>query len=188
MKPIHQLIYFFSILVLFSCNQKPKIDHLISCSKNHEFQHQKTIRDVKNHFEINIGDHWKRELYFDDHQSRIYAADTTRSFSSSFIIDVTRFSNRIIIEEDLKKRTTNQVLSEPNTYIIKNKVITYKNQPAYAIYYFRKINDRVIYNLQYYISYKNCYYLLSAQINGSHQFDSNNCEILQVFNSLNILP
>ena len=95
MKKIHYLIYCFSTILLFSCKKELSINDIISCTSEVEFHHSKTIRDAKNNFEISLGEHWKRELYFDDHQSRIYAADTTRNFSSSFIIDVTRFKGKI---------------------------------------------------------------------------------------------
>lgn len=189
MKNLHYFLYLLPIILLLSCKKTPSIYDVISCNSSQEFEHTKTIRDAKNHFEINLGEHWKRELYFDDYQSRIYAADTTRNFSSSFLIDVTRFKGRIIIEEAFKNKITSEILaSNPRTYVIENSIIEYKEQPAYAIYYFHKNEDQVTYNIQYYIAFKESYYLLSAQINGSQNFELNNCEILQLFNSLKILP
>ena len=188
MKKFHYLLYCLSTVLLFSCKNEPSINDVISCTSDVDFHHSKIIRDAKNNFEINLGEHWKRELYFDDYQSRIYAADTTRNFSSSFIIDVTRFKGKIIIEEAFKNKITTQVLATPKTYIIQNSIIKFNDQPAYAIYYFHKNEEQVTYNIQYYIADQEHYYLLSAQINGSQNFTKNNCEILQIFNSLKIIP
>ncbi|NIJ45513.1 hypothetical protein FHR24_001981 [Wenyingzhuangia heitensis] len=188
MKKLHYFIYLSCTILLFSCKKEPTIYDVIECNTSTNFNHSKTIRDVKNSFEITIGENWKRELYFDDYQSRIYAADTTRSFSSSFIIDITRFKGKIIIEEAFKNKISKQTLAKPRSFIINQGLITFNQNPAYAIYSFQKNTDSATYTIQCYMSNKDYYYLLSAQINGSKNLSHNSSEILEIFNSLKILP
>ncbi|NJB81809.1 hypothetical protein [Wenyingzhuangia aestuarii] len=188
MKKNHYFLYFIIATLLFSCEQGPTIFDVVDCNSNTEFHHTKSIRDVKNGFEISIGENWKRELYFDDYQSRIYAADTTRSFSASFLIDITRFKGKIIIEEAFKNKISQQILAKPRTYIIKDKLITFKNKPAYAVYSFQKNATNASYTIQCYVADKEHYYLLSSQINGSQNLAQNSCEIVSIFNSLKMLP
>lgn len=184
MKKIHYFLYSLSTILFFSCKNEPSINDIISCSSDAEFHHSKTIRDAKNNFEINLGEHWKRELYFDEYQSRIYSADTTRSYSESFIIDVTRFEGNINLTENFRQHLISQIKSIPRAYIIKEGFINFKEIPAYVVYSFQKKDEMVLYNIQCYIAYSDHYFLLESKINGSKNLDKNSCESVAIFNSL----
>ena len=175
-------------VVFFSCKKQATITNVIPCNSSTAFKHAKIIRDVKNNYEINIGENWKRELYFDDYQSRIYAADTTRSFSSSFIVDVTCFKGKIILDEAFKNQLIANVKKQPKNYIIKEGFIELKELPGYFILSFENKHNTQIYTLTCYLTKGDDYYLLKSTINGSENLDNNLCESIAVFNSLNLLP
>lgn len=181
---LYYLISIFCVLAIISCNQKPDIYDILGAKKNTNYNHSKTIRDVKNNFEVNIGAHWKRELYFDDYQSRIYTADTTKSYSSSFIIDITRFKGKIIIEEEFKNQLVSTIQKKAQNYVIKEGFLEFKEKPAYCIYSFEKQLEHVVYTIECYVADGDNYYLLTSTINGSNNLNNNLSETLAIFNSL----
>lgn len=181
-------IFFNSIILLFSCQQSPTISDIIESDFSKQFDHNKVIRDAKNSFEINIGKNWKRELYVDTNQSRIYGADTTRNYSSSFIIDITKFKGKIRIEDEFTDGISSQITKEHRTYMINQGAILFKKIPSYVFYSFQKNNNNITYSIECYVPDGESYYLLSAQINGSQNLTQNTAEIITIFNSLNRLP
>lgn len=180
--------YFVILLIAISCQKKTTIYDVLECKSSNSFAHAKTLRDVQNHFEINIGENWKRELYYDSYQSRIYAADTTRSYSSSFIVDITRFEGKIIIEKAFQEQLMKTIKEKKNQFIIKEGFIDFKEQKSYTIFSFQKREEQQTYTLECYVPSGEFYYLLTSTINGSDNLANNILESLQVFNSLKILP
>lgn len=180
--------YVVLLFLLFSCQKTTTIYNLLECTPNQEFVHQKTLRDVKNGFEINIGENWKRELYFDDYQSRIYAADTTKNYTSSFIVDITRFKGKIIIEDAFKQQLVQTIQKKENHHIIKEGFVEFQNKKSYVVFSFEKKGIHQTYTLECYIPDGESYYLLISTINGSENLANNVLESLQVFNSLHPLP
>ena len=182
------LAYLMVLFLAISCQKTSTIYDVLECKQATSFQHSKTIRDVQNHFEINIGENWKRELYVDDYQSRIYAADTTRNYSSSFIVDITRFKGKIIIEDAFKEQLIKTLEKKPNNYVINEGFIEFKKKKSYTLFSFEKQNEQQIYTLECYVPSGEYYYLLISTIHGSHDLTNNVLESLQVFNSLKLLP
>ncbi|MGY5351241.1 hypothetical protein ACXGQW_01495 [Wenyingzhuangia sp. IMCC45533] len=181
------LPFYVLSLCLLSCKKKQDLSTLLGVDKKIEFDHAKVIRDVKNNYEIKIGDHWKRELYFDDYQSRIYAADTTRNYSNSFIIDVTRFKGKIILEDAFRNELKSKIEKKARNYIISEGYSKYKDLPAYYIFSFKKQSEQEIYTLDYYIAEEDSYYLLKSTINTSKNLSNSLSESLAIFNSITFL-
>ncbi|ANW95682.1 hypothetical protein AXE80_05055 [Wenyingzhuangia fucanilytica] len=157
---------------------------LFSCEQKTEIKNTRVVNDVHHNFKIKVGKNWKTELYFDDYQSRIYSADTTRNYSESFIIDITRFEGNITLSDNFRQHLMSQIKSIPRAYIIKEGFIDFKDSAAYAIYSFQKKEDIVLYNIQCYLTYPDHYFLLESKINGSQNLEKNTCESIAIFNSL----
>ncbi len=185
---IHYLTILFLVFFVSSCQKKATLNNVLKINNSLQFTHDKTIRDVKNNFEITIGKHWKRELYYDAAQSRIYAADTTRNFSSSFIIDVTCFTGKIILDDTFTDKLSNDITKFPKNYIINKGSLELQNKPAYCVYSFEKLSQTAIYNIECYLPDGERYYVLKSTINGSEHLSKNVSETIKIFNSLNILP
>ncbi len=184
---IHYTIFCLIFITLFSCKKKKDLGTLLNINKHTQFNHSKVIRDVKNNFEITIGDTWKRELYFDDYQSRIYAADTTRNYSSSFIIDITRFKGKIILDKAFKNELLTNIEKAPKNYMISNGFLQFNKQPAYYVFSFERQHQKEIYTLDYYIEDDEYYYLLRSTINTSKNLPNSLDESVTIFNSLKTL-
>lgn len=183
------LILSISIVFLcLSCKQEKTLQNFIDCDYETNFKHDKVLRDAKNYFEVNIGNHWKRELYVDDGQSRMYAADTTRDYSESFIIDITRFDGRIVLDSVFQNKLKKDIENENRSYIIKDNFLNYNTKKGYGVFYFEHKGANPTYFMEFYIAYPEHYYLLKAIILGNEKFEDNLCETMEVINSFKVLP
>lgn len=182
-------IFYISIAFLsISCQEEKTMANFVDCDIEPTYEHNKVLRDAKNYFEVSIGKNWKRELFVDANQSRIYAADTTRDYSASFIVDITRFSDRIVLDSIFKKSITKNINNANKSYVIQEDFITYKGQKGYGIFYFEHKGFNPTYFMEFYIAYPEHYYLLKSTILGNENFEENVCESMTVLNSFNTLP
>lgn len=175
-------------LLITACEKDKTLATFLDCETDNVFTHDKVLKDAQNFFELEIGNHWKRELFVDHNQSRIYAADTTRNFYSSFIIDITRFQGKIQINKEFQQKITQSIQSTQQSYLIKDDFFDFEKQSGYGVFYFEKKGEQPTYFLEFYIAYQNHYYLLKSTLLGSENFEANLCESMQVLNSFHPFP
>ncbi|WP_010136662.1 hypothetical protein [Ochrovirga pacifica] len=187
-KPFLAILLSSFVFLLTNCETEKNLNNFIDCDTPMEFNHNKVLRDAQNYFQINIGQNWKRELFVANDQTRIYAADTTRNYSSSFIVDITRFKGRVVLDSIFQHQITNSIQTNPQSYLIKEHPFTYKNQQGYGVFYFENKGANPTYFLEFYIAYPEHYYLLKSILLGSEKFEENLCESMQVLQSFQPLP
>jgi len=82
-------ILLISFLVLYSCKKTPKLEETLTCNKITKLNNLSSITDIKNNFTLYITINWKINFYYDNLQSNISTADTTKLLSKATIIDAT---------------------------------------------------------------------------------------------------
>lgn len=186
-----RLLFIFIIgcaLALTSCKKEKTLANFVDCDIDTTFIHNKVLRDAKNYFEITINNNWKRELFVDVNQSRIYAADTTKDYSASFIIDVTRFNDRMVLDTIFQNKIIKNIKNKNKSYVIQEDFFTYNDQKGYGVFYFEHKGANPTYFLEFYIAYAEHYYLLKSIILGNENFEANVCESMTLLNSFKPLP
>lgn len=120
MKKMRNLIVVIAVfgIVLSSCKNS-QFEREFSCDTPMSFSSTKTYKDVLSHFEIDVPKNWKTSLYYDEYQSKLYTADTTRNLSESYIIDVSWHQGELIIDDDLERLVSEQVGREFNLIPVK---------------------------------------------------------------------
>ncbi len=87
-------------------------------------------KDIRNLFSIKLPKTWKVNLYYDDGQSSIYAADTTLNLTKTTLIDVSFIHASVFFDTDFKQKLSadnnNMGLEE-----IKTKDIKHLDKNAY---------------------------------------------------------
>lgn len=184
---LHYFYFFILSLCFVSCHEESDLEELLNIKANINYNLNKTIVDVKDNYQINIGDDWKRELYFDQQQSRIYAADTTKSFLSSFIVDFTQFDGKIELNENFRTQLIKQIEKQPRSYVINEGFIEINKVPAYCVFSFSREPDFEVYYLSCYLKDHNSYYFLTSTLYGSDHMKDNLKEAVSVFNSFKLL-
>ena len=82
------ILFVGASLLLCSCSQQSEVSKKFNC-KPTNFTNLEKIEDVKNLFSLEIPKKWKTNLYYDDLQSSIYTADTTKQLTETFLLDIT---------------------------------------------------------------------------------------------------
>ena len=91
----------FSIFLIFSCQQQSNISKDFNCEKL-SFSSLEEITDMKNLFSVKLPENWKTNLYFDDIQSSIYSADTTKQLTETAILDISFVQKSIVFDDNFK--------------------------------------------------------------------------------------
>lgn len=124
-----KITFILFILIGVSCQQKSFLNTEFSCTSN-TIHNLEEIMDVKKIFSVQFPENWKTNLYYDDMQSSIYTADTTKQLTETTLLDVTYIKKSIALNDIFKLKNEQENLA--NGFIqVQSKDITLFNKPAY---------------------------------------------------------
>lgn len=123
------LLIIIASLLFFSCAHQTEISKYFNC-KTTSFKNLEVVEDVKNVFSIEIPKTWKTNLYYDDLQSSIYTADTTKQLTESLLLDVTFINKNINFDTSFKLEQEQENLSK-RLIKIKSEETTFLEKPSY---------------------------------------------------------
>ena len=171
-------------MLLISC-QNSKFERDFDCNTPAEYTQTKTYKDVLGHFEIEVPRSWKTELYYDEYQSKLYTADTTRNLSESYIIDITWHQGELVIDDEFEELVSKQVGREFNLIPVKSGEGEFLDLPAYYHISTGKKNDMSWHYLQIYLKYATDeYYTLTSKIYGNDLVTERICSSFAIFKDL----
>jgi hypothetical protein len=116
-------------LLFFSCTQQSEISSDFNC-KTSNFKNLEAVKDVKNLFSIQIPKTWKTNLFYDNLQSSIFTADTTKQLTETLLLDITIINKSLKFDTDFKLKQEKANLAK-KLIIIKSKEISIINKPTY---------------------------------------------------------
>ena len=119
-------------LLFSSCSHQSKVSKDFNC-KASSFNNLKEVKDFKNLFSIELPRTWKTNLFYDDIQSSIYTADTTKQLTETLLLDVTFINESIKFDAAFKLKQEQENLSE-KLIKIKSEEILIINKPTYYTY------------------------------------------------------
>ncbi len=180
-------LFVFS-LSLTSCAEK-NINNLldIHCDNNYEFRELKSTTDTRGNFEMKIPLSWKKEMFVNQNETRLYFADTTRQLNETFIIDIGLNFSKTKIDSTFIREIKKQIQENKNTKLIKESKITLKEKPGFVIQ--TKIEELSIEKncIEIYLNNKNdSYYILKIDAYGKENIESRFCEAIQLLNHLDL--
>lgn len=121
-------IFIFAFF-LASCKNNKALSNQFSCNFP-SFKNLEKITDMKKVFSVKYPKHWKTNLFYDEIQSSIYTADTTKQLTETTILDITLVSKSINFDTDFKLRHEQESLS--NSLIQKtSEEIEMRGKPSY---------------------------------------------------------
>ncbi len=97
MKKLVILLVLFTIFI--NCKKQSELSKIFDCNST-KIEKLSTVKDFNNHFKITAPSTWKTNLYYNDFQSEIFTADTTKQLSETFILDVSYNLGELIINND----------------------------------------------------------------------------------------
>ncbi|MCL7754106.1 hypothetical protein [Polaribacter sp. Z022] len=116
-------------LLFFACSKQSKIIENFNC-KPIKFKNLEKVNDFKNLFSLEIPSTWKTNLYYDDLQSSIYTADTTKQLTETLLLDITNINQNIKFDTNFKLKQEQENLSK-NLVQITSKKTTILNKPSF---------------------------------------------------------
>ncbi|MFC2109984.1 hypothetical protein ACFLRU_06645 [Bacteroidota bacterium] len=179
------LISLFILLFFSSCKQQ-SIKHTLAfdCETTNYLQQLIKIKDAKKTFELSIPENWKRELFVDTNESRLYCADTTKELNEAYIFDLGYFNNEIKFDNSFISNLTNEL---SNDNIIKKGTFNEKNRAYYYILSSSKNLGFPSKNLTIYLKNKNNgHYRLKLDVYGDKNTTQRFCEALSIFDKANL--
>lgn len=126
-------ILLIASLLLFSCSKKSEISKDFNCETS-AYKNLEKVEDVKNLFSIDLPKDWKINLYQDEVQSSIFAADTTKQLTETVLLDITFIRNKINFDDAFILQQEQENLAK-GLIKIKSKEITLLEKPSFYIIY-----------------------------------------------------
>lgn len=121
-------IFFLTSLLIISCAKKSELAEILDCYES-KYNNLETVNDVKGKFTIDLPKHWKINLYQDEVQSSIFAADTTKQLTETVLLDVTYIRNKITFDEAFLLKQEQENLSK-NLITLTSKEFTFQGKSA----------------------------------------------------------
>lgn len=182
MKKIHYT-FLSLVFVIFSCTKKSKIYNDFDCNST-SFSNLETIYDVKNLFSVEFPENWKTKLYFDDGQSSIFGADTTKQLTQTSLLDVSFIQKSINFDDNFKLNLEREKLSE-QLIRIKSKNQHFNTKEAYYAVSVGKKNNFNYKILDYFIKVDNQNFThIKVQIYGDSLVNQRLCKTIELIDKI----
>ena len=182
---------FFIIFIIFStlisC-QKDNLAEAFDCKGTTNFSKTKEFTDVLKHFKINIPSNWNTELYYDELQSELYSADTSKQLSKTYIIDITWHQGELIFNDDFEQKMIQNLKSKEQLKVVKSGRTKFKKLPSYYNLSQGKSLNHEYHFFQIFVKSKvDEYYTLTAKIYGSEFVNERICASTSLFKNITFL-
>lgn len=172
-------------LSFFSC-KKDVLTSEFNCSSS-SIGETKEIRDVLKKFKLNIPVGWKKQLYYDEYKSQIYAADTTKQFTETYILDASWHQGELLFDESFNEKIKTN-LSNEKLEVIKSGKGLFKDKETYYNLSKGMYRDYPYNLLQIFVkSDVDEYLLFVTKVYGKDNVDERICESISIINDLTIL-
>lgn len=180
-------LYFFTLVfILPSCTKQSELSKKLNCNAS-KTTNSKVYTDFKNNFKISIPTNWKTELYYNDYQSEIFTADTTKQLSETFIIDAAFNYGNLEFTEDFYKKT-DSILAISNLKKVKGDRLKFKSKPAYYYLVTGSKNGFVYNQLNLIVKLSQAtYFTAYSEIYGTATVEERICESIALLNSIEFL-
>ncbi|PCH77345.1 MAG: hypothetical protein COB98_03600 [Flavobacteriaceae bacterium] len=175
-----------SCLLCISCHKKSELAQLLDCDVLENTVLNKESTDFNKTFSILTSKHWKTNLYYDNFQSSIMTADTTKSLSKTFIFEAALYHGDLSFTEKFNA-SIKVKLVEKKLELVQENYFNWQEKPAYYILVKGMKNKRNYQELTIYINHSSHAYLKAqTQVYGDINIQERLCSSLQLFNTLKI--
>jgi len=174
------------VIVLTASCKKTVLDKEFSCASSVVKGALERNEDVKKTFSIQIPKHWKTNLFFNNLQSSIYFADTTKQLTETVLLDITHVQKEYSFNTDFKK----QLFKNDSTQqlkALKEKEFIFFKKPAYyrvskgfkGKYPYQIVNIYIKQN-------SNSTFHVKTEVYGDSLIKNRLCKAMQLINTLEI--
>lgn len=184
-----QLLCTIGIILMITGCQTSKFEREFTCDTPMSYTQTKSYKDVLKHFEIDIPKSWKTELYYDEYQSSLYTADTSKQLQETFILDIAWHQGELVMDKEFEIRVAQNASRKLNLVPVKSGFGEYLGHPAYYhIATSKKTEDPTWHYLEIFVQHKvDEYYTFTSKIYGNDFVSDRICTSFSVFNKITLL-
>ena len=184
MKKVILLILTFSVI---SC-QKNELSDEFNCKTTSEFSEVKEIRDVLKKFKITLPTKWKTQLYYDDFQSEIYSADTTKSLKETYILDISWHQGELNLDEFFDQTVRDTLAIKEGLSLVKSNFGKFHQKPCYWNLSKGKNGEFTYHFFQVYIKTEvDEYFTLTTKLYGDENVEERLCSSIQLTDKIKFI-
>lgn len=175
------------VISALSC-QKSNIESELGCGSSPKFDETKETRDILKKFKLIVPENWSTQLYYDDFKSQIYAADTVKQLTETYILDVAWHQGEITLDDVLAKSVKDTLNIKEQMTTIKSGFGKFKKKSSYWNLSQGKESGRLYTFLQLYLKTEvDEYFLLTTKLYGDANVNSRLCESIALFDKMKII-
>ncbi len=175
------------MISILSC-QKSDIEKELGCDSTPKMGETKETRDIKKKFKLVVPKTWETQLYYDDFKSQIYAADTTKQLTDTYILDVAWHQGELTINDALAKTVEDSLNIKERMTTVKSGFGKFKKRPSFWNLSQGKRSGRLYTFIQLYLKTESDeYFLMTTKLYGDVDVDARLCESIAMFNKVKII-
>ena len=175
------------VFCFFSC-QKNDILKEFDCGSAGYSGKTKEMRDILKKFKIDLPLLWKKQLYYDEYKSQIYAADTTKQLTETYIVDVAWHQGELYFDQAFEQKINDTLRIKEKLLTVESGFGKFHKKEAYWNLS-RGLYNNYTYNyLQVYIKSEiDEYFLLTTKVYGDQNVEERLCESLKITNKIKFI-
>ena len=170
---------------LLSCQQNDLITEF-DCTSSINMSNSKEMQDILKKFKISVPKTWKTQLYYDEFKSQIYSADTTKSLTETYVLDIAWHQGELNLNEFFEQKVIDTLAIKEQLTTYKSKFGKFHGKDAYWNLS-EGIDSGYPYNhLELYIkSDIDEYFTITTKIYGQENIDTRLCESILIVDKIN---
>ena len=178
------LVFFFGILFI-SCSSKTSLQDEFNCSTS-SINKLELVKDMKSVFTLQLPKNWKTNLFYDNVQSSIYSADTTKQLTETTILDVTLIENSVNFDDTFKLNFEQNQLQK-KLVVTTSKNATIINKPTFYFISKGEKNNFPYQSLDVYIRMNESNFILAkAEIYGDSLVNKRFCDAVNLIEKIKL--
>ena len=172
--------------VLLSCTNQSELSKKFNCN-NTGLKNASLVSDFKKNFRLNLPTSWKKDLYYDNFQSELFVADTTKQLTDTFILGTSFNSGKLNFDETYYKKN-DSILIESNLQKLNFGNILFQSKPAFwYVAEGSKNNFKYhTFNLVLKLS-ENTYFNAYSEIYGEENIEDRICKSIAIIETVEFL-
>ena len=180
------VVYLLATLFFFSCSKQSEISKIFNCDTN-EIENPKATVDFHKNFTLTTSSNWKTDLYFNEFQSEIFVADTTKQLTASFIL-IASFNQGVLNFDANFRNRIDSISKKENLQIINFGKQFFQSKPGYW-YIAKGLKNGFTYH-HFNLTIKqsdNTYFNAYSEIYGDNNIDERICETISLLEKVEFL-
>ncbi len=180
------LLIILSIGVI-SC-KKDNLNSEFNCESSLIPYETKELRDILKKFRATIPKDWKTQLYYDEYQSQLYSADTTRSLAEAYIVDISWHQGELVLDEFFDQKVKDTLAMKQQLSNIKSALSNFKEKPCYWNLSKGRTGDHDYHFLQVYVKTEpDEFFTFTTKVYGDRNVDERLCESIAIYDKLEFI-